>query len=78
MPKFFFSIEDGSLDKADKIGTDLPDVESVRGEAIRAAGEMLADADGALDGEEWKMTVMDEAGKVILRLQFSAVGGEDA
>jgi hypothetical protein len=34
---------------------------------------MLADVDGNLTGEEWRMTVTDENGKVILKLRFSAI-----
>lgn len=73
MPKFFFNIHDGAAERIDAIGTNLADRRLVRGEAIRAAGEMLADVDGNLQGEEWRMTVTDENGKVVLKLQFSAV-----
>ena len=42
-------------------------------EALRASGEMLRDNGlGLWDGEEWEMRVVDEGGKSILTLTFSA------
>lgn len=72
MPRFFFTIHDGATERIDRTGTELKDRRLVRGEAIRAAGEMLADIDGTLQGEEWRMTVTDVDGRVVLRLRFSA------
>lgn len=72
MPRFFFNIDDGTGTLPDTIGTELADFAAARSEAIRAAGEMLADIDGALKGR-WEMTVVDETGKVVLRLQFFLV-----
>jgi hypothetical protein len=73
VPRYFFNVYDGASEQADTIGTVLSGPRAVRNEAIRAAGEMLADVDGALSGQEWRMTVTDEADKVVLRLKFSAV-----
>ena len=58
MPKFFFSI-DG--EQPDILGVELPDAHAARSEAIRAAGEILRDIDGAFKGREWVMRVDDEA-----------------
>jgi hypothetical protein len=68
MPRFFFSVDE---ERADTAGVDLPDRVAARGEAIRAAGEILRDIDGNLAGDEWKMIVRDESGAVLLELRFS-------
>jgi hypothetical protein len=67
----FFHVHDG-CDRPDLEGTDLPNMRAVRPEAIRAAGEMLRDLDGASSGEEWRMEVTDGAGRPVLTLRFSA------
>lgn len=72
MPKYFFSVNDGITHLPDSIGLDLVDFCMARSEAIKAAGEMLADVDGALK-EHWEMTVTDQKGKLLLRLHFSAI-----
>ena len=71
MPRYFFNTHD-SRDMPDRDGVDLPDLKAVRGEAVKAAGEMLRDIDGALTGEEWIMEVTNEAGRLVLTLLFSA------
>jgi hypothetical protein len=68
MPKFLFSI---GGEARDTFPVDLPDRKSVRGEAIRAAGEILRDIDGALKKKEWRMVVKDESGELVLELRFS-------
>ncbi len=68
MPRFFFHIDE---ERPDTVGVDFPDCETARGEAIRAAGEILRDIDGAFARQEWKMTVKDESGAVVLELRFS-------
>jgi hypothetical protein len=68
MPRFFFNID---AERTDSVGVDLPDRESARGEAIRTAGEILRDLDGALSGREWRMVVSDERGEIVLELRFS-------
>jgi hypothetical protein len=73
VPRYFFSVNDGTMEQTDTVGTVLSDAKAVRSEAIRTAGEMLADVDGALRGQEWRMIVTDANGKVVLRLQFSAI-----
>ncbi len=68
MPKFLFSI---AGEARNAFPVDLPDRKSVRGEAIRAAGEILRDIDGALKKKEWRMVVRDESGEQVLELLFS-------
>jgi hypothetical protein len=55
-----------------KEGTELPDMNAIRSEAIRASGQMLADLGSAWGGEQWQMNVADESGRVVFRLEFSA------
>lgn len=68
MSRFFFNVDE---ERSDPIGVDLPDRKAARAEAIRAAGEILRDIDGAFDGDEWKMIVRDENGGFVLELRFS-------
>jgi hypothetical protein len=68
MPKFLFSI---AGEARNSFPVDLPDRKSVRGEAIRAAGEILRDIDGSLKKKEWRMIVKDESGELVLELRFS-------
>ena len=70
MPRYLFHVHD-ERDIPDEDGADLPDLQAVQAEAIRAAGEMLRDIDGAFTGEEWRMDVTDEAGRPVLTLRFS-------
>lgn len=71
MTRYYFNVD---AELPDGTGVDLPDSEAARSEAIRAAGEMLRDIDGAFTGE-WRMTVSDEQGQVVLELRFSATAG---
>jgi hypothetical protein len=68
MPKFFFNI---NSERPDPVGVELPDRKTARSEAIRAAGEILRDIDGAFSAKEWIMVVSDENGEFFLRLRFS-------
>ena len=72
MPRYFFDVHDDQ-DIPDDTGTELPDRNAMRTEAIRLAGEMLRDLNGKLAGEQWSMTVRDEAGHQVMTLEFSAV-----
>jgi hypothetical protein len=71
--RYYFHVRDGR-DLPDDVGTELPDMPAVRQEAIKAAGEMLRDAASFWTGEEWHMTVLDDAGAQVLALRFSAEG----
>ena len=71
MPRYYFHVRDGK-DHPDREGTEIADPASVRLQAIMTAGEMLRDLGPQWDGEDWQMSVADEAGKVVLRLRFSA------
>jgi hypothetical protein len=72
MPRYFFHVMDGRA-HVDTEGSELAGLDEVRSEAIRAAGEILADQ-GRLfwKGNTWQMTVADAAGDTVLTLRFSA------
>jgi hypothetical protein len=72
MPRYFFHIQD-SEEFTDTVGTDLADVSLVRRTATRTAAEMLRDDDRLWDGGLWLMRVTDEAGTIILTLEFRAL-----
>lgn len=71
VPCYVFTIHDGSPD-TEPIKVEFPDLRAARAEAVRTAGEMLRDIDGAFSGQEWRLEVMDEAGKALLTLRFVA------
>jgi hypothetical protein len=76
MPRFYFHVNDDRT-ILDEEGTELPDMEAARREAITTAGEMLRDGSGAVvwGGKPWRMWVTDlpgGGGKPMFTLRFSA------
>ena len=72
IPRYFFNIVDGH-DLPDNVGTELPDLTSVREQALTTAGELLRDADEHFwAGGDWRMHVVDQSGREVLTLHFSA------
>lgn len=72
MARYFFHIVDGDI-SIDTEGTELPDLEAARSEAISAAGEILKEAGvNGWKGIEWQMHVTDDSNKTLLKLVFSA------
>ena len=75
MPRYFSQTSDREFPQDE--GVDLKDPEHARNEAIRAAGEILHDLDGALwRAGEWRMQVTDAEGRTVCLLTFTAVKGE--
>lgn len=71
MPRYFFHVHDG-VDLRDEDGTELSDIRAARVEAVRFAGEVIAnDADRRSLGEDWRLEVTDEAGLILFRLDFT-------
>ena len=73
MPRYFFHVRNGK-DLPDTEGSELPDLNAARTEAIKASGEMLRDNKGGADfwsGHDWTMTVVDDKGGTILTLRFA-------
>ena len=73
MPRFHFNVY-GGVCVLDTEGTELPDWQAARLEAIRYAGALLVDeAQHVARGEEWRMEVTDEVGLMLFRLDFSVM-----
>ena len=72
MPRYFFNITDGvSIPDAD--GTELADIYQAQAQAIQMSGELLRDLGARFwNGEDWKLEVTDEEGRVLFVLRFSA------
>ena len=75
MPRYFFHVADGRVIH-DNEGTELADIKSARVEAIRTSGEILSRMNSTWTGTAWRMSVADEAGTVLLTLDFSALDHE--
>ena len=76
MPLFYFHVEDDRT-VLDQEGTELPDLEAARREAITTAGEMLRNGSAIVvwGGKPWRMWVTDApggGGKPLFTLRFSA------
>ena len=71
MPRFFFHIRDRDGLTADPDGTDLPDLEAARTEALAAARDMLAERivkEGRPDDQRFE--TCDEAGRLLAAVPF--------
>jgi hypothetical protein len=76
MPRYYFHVRDGVAFN-DDVGTELPDEDAARAEAVRSSGEMLRDVGGRFwNSDEWLMSVVDESGAHVCGLRFSAKRGE--
>ena len=72
MPRYFFHVHD-SVDMIDQDGTEFPNREEARAEAVVVAGEMLRDVGGKFwNSPDWRIWVTDEAGQTVCALNFSA------
>lgn len=72
LPRYFFHIHDGA-DLPDDEGTDLPNLDAARNDAVRLSGEMLRDSGGSFwNSGEWSVEVADEAGLTLFTLTFFA------
>ena len=72
VPRYFFHLSH-LQDSSDIEGIDLPDFMSAWAEAVRTCGEMLRNLDGSVrPGEPFELTVTDEAGEVLGRLEVTA------
>lgn len=71
MPRFFFNIFDGR-GHLDTLGAELPDTDAAQTYAIRHAGEVLqSEASSIRPHADWRLEVTDEAGCIILCLDFN-------
>ncbi|MGZ2384701.1 DUF6894 family protein [Rhizobium leguminosarum] len=72
MARYFFNVHDG-ISLIDTVGSEHPDVQSARHEAVetiaeRLKGALLKDADISA----WLMNVTDERGFTVIVLSFAA------
>lgn len=71
MPRFYLHIRDGGRLIADPDGSDLPDLDAARAEALASAREILAEkvkVGGVLNGQRIEIT--DAAGAVLATVPF--------
>ena len=71
MPRYTFAINDGKS-QPDEIEIDLIDIAEAKAQAIRTAGEVLADIGcGSIwDGVPWQLIVKDENHLNVLDIKF--------
>jgi hypothetical protein len=73
MPRYFFHVHDG-CSLLDTEGTELPDWQAARLEAISLAGDILKqDAQRIALGEDWRIEVTDHTGLVLFQMTFLVV-----
>lgn len=73
MPRYHFNICDGVC-LPDANGTELPDWQAARLEAVRRAGEILKDAPQSVAlGEDWRIEVTDSTGLILFQMTFLMV-----
>ena len=73
MARYFSHFRDGRT-PSDKEGTELPDLEAVRVEAVRVAAEALKwHAETFWNEEEWSLEITDHTGLTMFTLYFLAV-----
>jgi hypothetical protein len=72
VPRYHFIVRDGtSLDDTD--GTELPDLETARAEAVRLVGGLLRDAPANFwRVREWHVEVRDDSGLSLFRLDVTS------
>lgn len=70
MSRYFFHVMNGRV-VIDTVGVELPDMDRVRTEAIRASGQMLSDGEHSWKGQAWQMIVTDETKAIVYGVNFS-------
>jgi hypothetical protein len=78
MPGYFFNVHDGRS-SPDQEGTELPDIGTAWAQAVGFSGEVLRDTGAKYwDHPDWRLDVLDEGGRTLFTLRFSAEGRADA
>ncbi len=73
MPRFHFHVRDGVC-LPDHEGSEFPDWQAARLEAVRRAGDLLSkEADRIALGEDWRIEVTDHTGLVLFHMSFLVI-----
>jgi hypothetical protein len=73
MPRYFFHIEDGKTAQ-DEEGVELESLASAKCEAVKLAGQSIADSARHFWGTDgWRLTALDEDGLILFSLHFAGV-----
>jgi hypothetical protein len=80
MPLYYFNIDDGHTTTDDE-GSEHPDLQAARQEALVTTTETMRDDGGAYlwSGKPWRLWVTDRpggAGKTLFTIHFSATEGD--
>ncbi|WP_426959566.1 DUF6894 family protein [Muricoccus radiodurans] len=71
MPRYFFHVHDGQA-SPDLEGTELPDLEAARRQAVDTAGLTLRESQARpREGLPWRMEVADGSGAILFVLHVS-------
>jgi hypothetical protein len=72
MSRYFFHVFNG-VDTLDTEGTEFPNVDEVREEAVRLSGAILKDLGSCFwESCDWQLRVTDEKGEKVCALTFRA------
>ena len=73
MPRYFFHVDNGEF-IPDPSGTELPDIQAARVEAVQAAGEMINEKGQSFweHMTPWVMNVTDSNKRLLFTLEFVA------
>ncbi len=72
MSRYYFDVRDGSV-FPDDTGTELPNIETAREQAVRFSGKLLTDLGAKFwDVGDWRISVRDESGRVLFGLSLAA------
>jgi hypothetical protein len=69
LPRYFFHVMDEHA-LFDTVGIELPNLEKVRKEAIRTAGQMIGDDEHLWKGNAWRMVVADERNTIVFSVDL--------
>jgi hypothetical protein len=67
MPRFFFDIADGPKSETDDEGLEFPDLKAARESALETLGEIARDELPDGDRRDFKISIRDESGQILLK-----------
>jgi hypothetical protein len=78
MARFYFHVRSGGDLMRDPDGSDLPDIDSARKEAVRMACRAWSEKPPERTGGNEVFEITDEAGEIVLKVPFSEAFAERA